>query len=35
MIEQALATDAPVTPLEGEDAQRLDAHEGVAALLRW
>lgn len=35
MIEQALATDAPVTPLEAEDAAQLDEHEGVAALLRW
>ncbi len=35
MIEQALATDALVTPLEGEGAARLDEYDGVAALLRW
>lgn len=35
MIEQALATDALVTPLEGAGAAKLDEYDGVAALLRW
>jgi hypothetical protein len=35
MIEQALRTGAWVTPVEGEAAEALSAHEGVAALLRY
>jgi hypothetical protein len=35
MIEQALRTSAWVTPVEGEAAEALAAHEGVAALLRY
>lgn len=35
LIEQALRTGAWVTPVEGEAAEALAAHEGVAALLRY
>jgi hypothetical protein len=35
MIEQALRTSAWVTPVEGEAAEALARHEGVAALLRY
>jgi len=35
MIEQALRTGAWVTPVEGEAAEALRRHEGVAALLRY
>ncbi|HSK15684.1 MAG TPA: VLRF1 family aeRF1-type release factor [Gaiellaceae bacterium] len=35
MVEAALATDAAVTPLEGEAAEALAETDGVAALLRW
>jgi hypothetical protein len=35
MVEQALRTSAWVTPVEGEAAEALSSHEGVAALLRY
>jgi hypothetical protein len=35
MVEAALATDADVSPLEGEAAEALAETDGVAALLRW
>lgn len=35
MIERAMATDATVTPVDGEAAEVLDELGGVAALLRW
>lgn len=35
MIESALATDATVTPVDGEAAALLHEHDEVAALLRW
>jgi hypothetical protein len=35
MIEQAIATSARVTPLEGEAAEALADHDGVAAILRY
>ncbi|MDP8961668.1 MAG: VLRF1 family aeRF1-type release factor [Actinomycetota bacterium] len=35
MIERAVTTSAKVTPLEGEGAEALRVHRGVAALLRW
>ncbi len=35
MIEAALATDATVTPVDGEAAALLHEHDEVAALLRW
>lgn len=35
MIEAALATDAAVTPVDGEAAALLHEHDEVAALLRW
>lgn len=35
MIERAVETSAVVTPVEGEAAEALREHEGVAALLRW
>lgn len=35
LLGRALATDAAVTPVEGEVAERLAQREGVAALLRY
>lgn len=35
LIEQAIATGAKVTPVEGRAAEALSEHEGVAALLRY
>jgi hypothetical protein len=35
MIELALATGAEITPLTGDPASELSAHDGVAALLRY
>jgi hypothetical protein len=35
MTERALATAAEITPVRGVAAAALDAHDGVAALLRW
>lgn len=35
MIERALATDAEVTPVDGEAAALLHEHDEMAALLRW
>lgn len=35
MIERALDTRARITPVDGEAAEALDQHGGVAALLRW
>lgn len=35
MIEKARSTSAKVTPVDDEAAEPLDAHEGVAAILRW
>jgi hypothetical protein len=35
LIQRALATGAGITPVEGEAADRLGAHEGAAALLRY
>ena len=35
MIEQALATDAAVTTVEGAAAGALAGSDGVAAILRW
>jgi hypothetical protein len=35
MIEKAIGTSASVTPIDPEVAGELEAHEGVAALLRW
>jgi hypothetical protein len=35
MIEKAIGTSAAVTPIDPEVAGELEAHEGVAALLRW
>jgi stalled ribosome rescue protein Dom34 len=35
MVEQALRTSASVTPVEGEAAEVLREHGGVAALLRY
>ncbi len=35
MVEKVMEMGGSVTPLEGEAAQHLHEHEGVAALLRW
>lgn len=35
MIERAFETSADVTPVEGDAAELLAPHEGVAAVLRW
>jgi len=35
MIELAVSTGAEITPLEGEPARALQAHDGAAALLRY
>ena len=35
MIERAIGTDAPVTPVDGAAAEAIDELGGVAALLRW
>jgi hypothetical protein len=35
LIELAVASDAEITPLVGESAAALDAHDGVVALLRY
>lgn len=35
LIQRALETDARVTPVEGEAAERLSAREGAAAILRY
>jgi len=35
LVQLAVATDAGVTPVHGEPASRLAAHEGVAGLLRY
>jgi peptide subunit release factor 1 (eRF1) len=35
MVEKAVTTGAAVTPLDPDIADELEAHEGVAALLRW
>jgi hypothetical protein len=35
LIEQAVTTSAKITPVEGEAAEALSEHEGVAALLRY
>jgi hypothetical protein len=35
MVERALETGAGVTPVDGPAAGLLEAHDGVAAMLRW
>ena len=35
LVQLAVATDAEVTPVYGQSAERLDSHDGVAALLRY
>jgi hypothetical protein len=35
LVEKAIRTGATVTPVEGEAAERLAEHGGVAAILRY